>query len=68
MSSSRWCFRSALLDSLTVFENVAFPLKERRHSLGQNIDQRVMASLDALGIADAASKYPADLSAVWQSA
>lgn len=51
----------ALLDSLTVYENVAFPLRERRMS-EREIRERVMRQLDALGVADAAKKLPAELS------
>jgi len=52
----------ALLDSLTVFENVAFPLKERGHVPKGEIRARVVPLLDALGIADAAEKLPGELS------
>lgn len=51
----------ALLDSMTVYENVAFPLRERAMSEPE-IDRRVMAQLDALGVADAAQKLPGELS------
>lgn len=51
----------ALLDSLTVYENVAFPLRER-HMSEHEIHRRVMAQLDALGVADAAQKLPGELS------
>jgi phospholipid/cholesterol/gamma-HCH transport system ATP-binding protein len=54
---------SALLDSLTVFENVAFPLREHeRHLAEPDVRTRVMARLTALGVADAAQKLPAELS------
>jgi phospholipid/cholesterol/gamma-HCH transport system ATP-binding protein len=54
---------SALLDSLTVFENVAFPLREHgRHKGESDIRARVLAQLTALGVAEAAQKLPAELS------
>lgn len=54
--------RYALLDSLTVFDNVAFPLRERRTLSEREIRERVMAQLEALGVAEAARKLPAELS------
>jgi len=54
---------SALLDSLTVFDNVAFPLREHgRHDGEADIRSRVLAQLAALGVAEAAQKLPAELS------
>jgi phospholipid/cholesterol/gamma-HCH transport system ATP-binding protein len=52
----------ALLDSMTVYQNVAFPLRERRVLREPEIHERVMARLDALGIADAREKLPGQLS------
>lgn len=52
----------ALLDSLSVYDNVAFPLRERRDLSRAAIRQRVMATLRALGVADAVKKLPAELS------
>lgn len=52
----------ALLDSLSVYDNVAFPLREHGHLSDEEIDERVMAQLEALGVADAAKKLPAELS------
>lgn len=52
----------ALLDSLTVFDNVAFPLKEDQHLPHDEIHRRVMAQLEALGVAHAAKRRPAELS------
>jgi phospholipid/cholesterol/gamma-HCH transport system ATP-binding protein len=54
---------SALLDSMTVFDNVAFPLREHEpHIAEPDVHTRVMARLTALGVADAAEKLPAELS------
>lgn len=52
----------ALLDSLTVFDNVAFPLREQAHLREPQIRERVMAQLDALGVANAAKRLPGELS------
>jgi len=54
---------SALLDSLSVFENVAFPLREHERQLAEpEVQRRVLARLTALGVAEAAEKLPAELS------
>lgn len=54
---------AALFDSMTVFENVAFPLKERRRALSAaQRSERVVAMLDSLGLADAQHRLPAELS------
>jgi phospholipid/cholesterol/gamma-HCH transport system ATP-binding protein len=52
----------ALLDSLSVFDNVAFPLRERTHLGEGQIRERVLAQLEALGIEAAADKLPGQLS------
>lgn len=53
---------SALFDSLTVFENVAFPLREHRVRTGSEIDDRVMRVLRMVGLPEKAKQMPADLS------
>lgn len=53
---------SALFDSMTVFENVAFPLVEHTKMSRKEIRERVMDRLEALGIGPAHSKWPAELS------
>jgi phospholipid/cholesterol/gamma-HCH transport system ATP-binding protein len=52
----------ALFDSLTVFENVAFPLKEKTKLSDQEIKKRVLSILDEVGLSDAENKYPAQIS------
>lgn len=52
----------ALFDSLTVFDNVAFPLREKTRLAEGEIAQRSMQRLEAVGLADMAHKYPAELS------
>ena len=54
--------RAALLDSLTVFDNVAFPLREETDLDEQGIRERVIELLDELDIAHAADKLPGELS------
>jgi phospholipid/cholesterol/gamma-HCH transport system ATP-binding protein len=53
---------SALFDSLTVFDNVAFPLREHSGIGKAEIEQRVLRQLEALGVLDARDKLPSDLS------
>lgn len=54
---------SALLDSLTVFENVAFPLREHRRELSEKeIRTRVLAKLHALDLHGTEEKLPSELS------
>lgn len=54
---------AALFDSLTVFENVAFPLDEHEKGLGPaERKDRVFRRLEVLGLADSAHKYPSELS------
>ncbi|MCK9293693.1 MAG: ATP-binding cassette domain-containing protein [Desulfobulbaceae bacterium] len=53
---------SALLDSMTVFENVALPLKERTKYKGQEITQRVRQMLAQFNLEDHEDKFPAQLS------
>jgi phospholipid/cholesterol/gamma-HCH transport system ATP-binding protein len=52
----------ALFDSLSVFENVAFPLKEHRACSDEEIEKKVMEKLGLVGLADAREVYPSDLS------
>jgi len=53
---------SALLDSMTVFENVALPLKERTKYKGQEITQRVRQMLSQFNLEGHEDKFPAQLS------
>lgn len=52
----------ALLDSLTVFENVAFPLREHLRLGAAEVAERVRHSLDAVGLPDADALLPSQLS------
>ncbi len=53
---------AALFDSLTVAQNVSFPLYEHTKLTRDEIDQRVTDTLDALGLGDVADRLPAELS------
>ncbi len=52
----------ALLAWMTVAENVALPLRETTSLSEGEIDRRVTAALDAVGLLDAADLYPAEIS------
>jgi phospholipid/cholesterol/gamma-HCH transport system ATP-binding protein len=57
------CFQGgALFDSQTVYENIAFPLRERTKLREQEIAARVRRALDDVGISGADEKYPAEIS------
>jgi len=53
---------SALFDSMTAFDNVAFPLREHTDLSREEVRDRVMDRLSVLGVAAAAHKLPAQLS------
>ncbi len=53
---------AALFDSLTVFENVAFPLHQRKNMDVDNIPDRVIEMLRALSLTKYAWRYPEELS------
>ncbi len=53
---------AALLQWMTVFENVALPLREHTRKSDDEIRKIVMEKLTLLNMQDAADKYPADLS------
>ena len=53
---------AALFDSLTVFENVAFPLREKLRLKGPEVTNRVEEKLDQVGLTGMGHKFPAELS------
>jgi len=53
---------NALFDSMTVFDNVALPLKQTTRLGSRVIEEKVMTRLRQAELADAAGKYPAELS------
>jgi phospholipid/cholesterol/gamma-HCH transport system ATP-binding protein len=53
---------AALFDSLTVFENVAFPLREKLRLPQAQVAKRVEEKLEQVGLAGMGHKFPAELS------
>jgi phospholipid/cholesterol/gamma-HCH transport system ATP-binding protein len=53
---------AALFDSLTVAQNVAFPLREAGERDRETIRQRVAETLELVGLPGVEQQYPADLS------
>ena len=53
---------AALFDSLTVFENVAFPLQEKTRLSEAEIAERVRDALSHVGLSGVDAKYPDELS------
>jgi len=53
---------SALLDSMSVIENVAFPLYERREASKAESLERAMALLDTLRLSEIAERFPSEIS------
>jgi phospholipid/cholesterol/gamma-HCH transport system ATP-binding protein len=52
----------ALFDSLTAFENVAYPLREHTQLSEREIGERVRRMLDLVGLPEVDTQLPADLS------
>jgi phospholipid/cholesterol/gamma-HCH transport system ATP-binding protein len=58
-----FCFQgSALLNSLTVYENVALPLREHERLEETEIKRRVEEKLALVGLTDAGQKLPSEIS------
>ena len=53
---------NALFDSMTVYENIALPLRETTNLSKAKIDSMVMARIKQTELEDAAYKYPSELS------
>ena len=53
---------AALFDSLSVFENVAFPLREKLRMKGPEVTRRVDEKLEQVGLGGMGYKFPAELS------
>jgi len=53
---------NALFDSMTVFDNVALPLRQTTPMKSEEIRNRVMKSLEQTELAEAVNKYPSELS------
>jgi phospholipid/cholesterol/gamma-HCH transport system ATP-binding protein len=53
---------NALFDSMTVYENIALPLRETTNLSKAKIDSMVMARIEQTELEDAVYKYPSELS------
>lgn len=53
---------NALLDSMTVMDNVAFPLRQTTNLSKTEIEKRAMKRIDDLELAEAVGKFPSELS------
>jgi phospholipid/cholesterol/gamma-HCH transport system ATP-binding protein len=53
---------AALFDSLSAYENVAYPLREHRELSEDDVAARVHAMLELVGLRDVDAKLPAELS------
>ena len=53
---------AALLDSMTLYDNVAFPLREKTQMSESDIHKRVEERLAQVGLAGMGYKYPAEVS------
>src|ERR1051325_3249348 len=53
---------AALLDSMTIFQNVAFPLREKTKLSESEIQKRVDEQLTQVGLTGMGYKYPAEVS------
>jgi phospholipid/cholesterol/gamma-HCH transport system ATP-binding protein len=53
---------AALFDSMSVFENVAFPLQEKTKFTRDEIRRRVVSALEDVGLKNVENKFPDELS------
>ncbi len=53
---------NALFDSMTVYDNIALPLRETTNLSKKEIDRRVMARIEQTELNEAAHRYPSELS------
>ena len=53
---------NALFDSMTVFDNVALPLRQTTTMVPKEIERKVMARIEQTDLTEAASNYPSELS------
>ena len=53
---------AALFDSMTVYENMAFPLEEKTRLSREEIDQRINAALAEVNLSGVLHKFPDELS------
>jgi phospholipid/cholesterol/gamma-HCH transport system ATP-binding protein len=53
---------NALFDSMSVFENIALPLRQTTNLRRKEIEKKVMSRCEQMELADALRKYPSELS------
>jgi len=53
---------NALFDSMTVFENIAFPLSQTTSLNINEIEKKVLSRIDQMDLSDVVNKYPSELS------
>jgi phospholipid/cholesterol/gamma-HCH transport system ATP-binding protein len=53
---------NALFDSMTVFDNIALPLRQTTPMAPKEIEKKVMARIEQTDLTEAAAKYPSELS------
>jgi phospholipid/cholesterol/gamma-HCH transport system ATP-binding protein len=53
---------NALFDSMSVFENIALPLRQTTRLRKKEIEQRAMSRIEQMELTDAIYKYPSELS------
>lgn len=53
---------NALFDSMTVFDNVAFPLRQTTHLSRRAIEEKVRVRLEQMELQEVEKKYPSELS------
>lgn len=53
---------NALFDSMTVFDNIAFPLRQTTKLAKKEIGEKVMARIEQMELSEAVVKFPSELS------
>jgi len=53
---------NALFDSMSVFENIALPLRQTTDLRNKEIEQKVMSRIEQMELADVVKQYPSELS------
>ncbi|RJR42345.1 MAG: ABC transporter ATP-binding protein [Desulfobacteraceae bacterium] len=52
----------ALFDSMTIFDNVAFPLREKSRMKEEELRKKVQSALEQVGLTDSEEKFPSQIS------
>lgn len=53
---------NALFDSMTVFENIALPLRQTTRLTPEEIEERVQTRMEQMDLTEVAGKYPSEIS------